>query len=317
MIDHDDAYHEDQCSDDDVNGDDSVSSDTSQESGDLFQDGLDLLTHGGGELEDVDGFDPSRAMVEGIGNTDVTHLAQDLLLLPTSCSLEFSQEQQESVCGEDDRRSVATVTIPWRMICQLIITRRDGIKSRCTGWFIAPRTVMTAGHCVYTHKGQRGWARSIEVVPGMNGRLRPFGSAIATTFHSVTGWTKHRRITQDYGCIILREGQPLGTKTGWWGFASLGDNSLRNLLANNSGYPGDKPFGTQWYNAGRITDVSKERFQYMLDTAGGQSGSPTWRSAKGKRHVIGIHAYGGCPNKSIRINKAVFRRMQAWRTLGQ
>ena len=96
----------------------------------------------------------------------------------------------------------------------------------------------------------------------------------------------------------------------------MSDKSLKNLLANNSGYPGDKAFGTQWYNAGRITKIRKRRFEYMLDTAGGQSGSPTWRYSEGKRHVIGVHAYGGCPNKSTRITKSVFANMKSWKSQG-
>ncbi len=81
------------------------------------------------------------------------------------------------------------------------------------------------------------------------------------------------------------------------------------MLVNNSGYPGDKPTGTQWYNAGRITRVTARRLHYMLDTAGGQSGSPTWRSRRGVRHAIGVHAYGSCPYKSTRITRTVYDNM--------
>jgi glutamyl endopeptidase len=288
----------------------------SEENGDLFEDGYDIQTHGGGELEEVEGFDINNAMIKGIGSAESVAIDQELWTLPRSCDLEYG-DQPESVCGEDDRVHMTTVSrIPWRMICQLIVTRADGRKSRCTGWFISPRTVMTAGHCVYSHSGTGGWAQSIEVIPGMNERLKPFSSATGTSFRSVKGWTGNRQPTHDYGCIILSKSSPLGKKTGWFGFTKLSDSKLKNLLANNSGYPGDKPFGTQWFNAGRIGDVSSRRFEYMLDSAGGQSGSPTWRFSNGKRHAIGIHAYGGCPNKSTRINSPVFNNMQKWKRLG-
>ena len=68
------------------------------------------------------------------------------------------------------------------------------------------------------------------------------------------------------------------------------------------------------YNAGRVTKVESRRIYYMLDRAGGQSGSPTWRYRYGKRHAVGIHAYGGCPNKSTRISKAVFDNMKKRKT---
>lgn len=281
---------------------------------DQEEDGYDILSHGAGELEKVLGFEYAKPMLEGLGQLDETPIDQEYWTLPRSCDLEY--DAPESVCGKDDRVHVTNVTsIPWRMICQLIITRGDGRRSRCTGWFISPRTVMTAGHCVYSHTGG-GWAKSIEVIPGMNGRFRPFGSADGTSFRSVKGWTKRRKSTHDYGCIILPKSAPLGAKTGWWGFANLSSRSLKKLLANNSGYAGDKPFGTQWYNAGRITRVTSRRLYYMLDTAGGHSGSPTWRYSKGKRHAIGIHAYGGCPNKSTRISSSVFKNMKSWKRMG-
>lgn len=250
-------------------------------------------------------------MTEGFG-PEMLEVMEELANLPRSCDLEF--ETPETVCGRDDRvRITATSGIPWRMICQLIITRKDGGRSRCTGWFIGPGTVMTAGHCVYSHSAG-GWARQIEVIPGMNASSRPFGSATSSNLRSVGGWTRSAKVTHDYGCIILDN--KLGRRTGWFGFANLSDASLRNLLLNNSGYPGDKQFGTQWYNAGRVTRVTDRRLYYMLDTAGGQSGSPTWRFKDGKRHAVGIHAYGGCPNKSTRISKPVFDNMKKWKTLG-
>jgi len=288
-------------------------------SADVFEDGFDIETHGGGELENAHNFNISGAMIRGLSESESIPVNLEYARLPRSCDLEYpaNGEPAETVCGDDDRVHMTEVSrVPWRMICQLIIVRADGRKSRCTGWFISPRTVMTAGHCVYGHSGTPGWAQSIEVIPGMDDRKRPFGSAIGTSFRSCKGWTKSRKPAHDYGCILLPESSSLGEKTGWFGFAKLSDKSMKNLLVNNSGYPGDKPFGTQWFNAGRVGKVSNKRFEYMLDSAGGQSGSPTWRSSQGKRHVVGIHAYGGCPNKSTRINSAVFSNMKKWKSIG-
>ena len=306
----DTALHSDASSE---GGDDSGGDiDGGESEPELAEDGLDMATHGGGTLESVEGFEFENALTEGFG-PQVVEIDEELSQLPRSCDLEFS-ETPESVCGRDDRvRINGTTRVPWRMICQLIITRRDNRMSRCTGWFIGPGTVMTAGHCVYSHAAG-GWAKKIEVVPGMNASRRPFGSVVGTRFHSVTGWTRKGKATHDYGCIILSN--KLGRRTGWFGFAALTARSLRNLLINNSGYAGDKPFGTQWFNAGRITRVTSRRLYYMLDTYGGHSGSPTWRYRNGKRHAVGVHAYGGCPNKSTRITKPVFDNMKRWKQLG-
>jgi glutamyl endopeptidase len=282
------------------------------EASDLAEDGREIETHGGGTLEFVPGFSDASALTEGFPS-EYAEVDPELEALPRSCDLEF--ETPESVCGRDDRvRIRSTTRIPWRLICQLIITRRDGAKSRCTGWFIGPRTVMTAGHCLYSHSAG-GWARQIEVIPGMDASSRPYGSQIGRSFRSVRGWTRDRKPAFDYGAIILPN-NTLGNRVGWFGFAALSDGSLRNLLVNNAGYAGDKPFGTLWYNAGRITKVTARRLYYMIDTAGGHSGSPVWRYRNGKRHAVGVHAYGGCPNKSLRITRAVYNNMKAWKNLG-
>lgn len=263
----------------------------------------------GGEIEGAEGFDPTRALNEGMPTPLLT---EDLTSIDTLHPEEYPLP--ESVCGRDDRVRISPATaIPWRWIAQLIITFPNGNRSRCTGWLIGPRTVMTAGHCVYS-RGNGGWARTIEVIPGLDSAVRPFGSQVATSFRSVNGWINSSDPNFDYGAIILPNCD-LGRRVGWFGFASLNDGSLRNLQVNNSGYPGDKPFGTQWFNAGRITSVGARKIYYMVDTFGGQSGSPVWRLANGQRHAVGIHAYGGCPNSATRITAPVFNNMLAWKNI--
>ena len=50
------------------------------------------------------------------------------------------------------------------------------------------------------------------------------------------------------------------------------------LFVNNAGYPyeANKPYGTLWYNAGRVRKMEKAFIEYMVDTEGGQSGSPVY-----------------------------------------
>ncbi|SRR5712692_9730560 len=209
-----------------------------------------------GEIESAAGFDPTHALNEGMPPQFLTDELTSLEMLHPE-----EYPFPESVCGRDDRVRISPATaVPWRWICQLIITFPNGARSRCTGWFIGPRTVMTAGHCVFS-RGNGGWASSIEVIPGLDAASRPFGSQIGTSFRSVTGWVNNGDQNYDYGAIILPNGN-LGNQVGWFGFASLSDASLNNLLVNNSGYPGDKPFGTQWFNAGRITNVTARKIYY-------------------------------------------------------
>ncbi len=282
---------------------------------DLEEDGYDGLDDAG-EFEQVEGFDASALLdmeaEELVDEGEEISLTDDLKKLVDMGEDEFGLP--ETQCGRDDRVQIDPTTgAPWRWICQLLITSADGSVGGCTGWFIGPRTVMTAGHCVYSRR-RGGWAKKIEVIPAANGRRRPYGSQTSTRFRSVKGWVKHGKESHDYGAIILPNGD-LGRRVGWFGFANLSKRTLKKLRANHSGYPCDKPFGTQWFNAGKLTKVSKRRLQYMIDTFGCQSGSPVWRYHKGRRYAIGVHAYGGCPNKATRINKAVFKNMKKWKNL--
>ena len=142
---------------------------------------------------------------------------------------------------------------------------------------------------------------------------------VARSFRSVRGWVTSRRPEYDYGAIILPRCnfRPLG----YFGFASLSSSTLRNLLVNNAGYAGDKPFGTQWFNAGRIRRVTSRRLYYMLDTYGGHSGSCVWMlkrvGGRWQRYGVGVHGYGGCPNKAVRIVRPVFDNMRRWKNEGR
>ena len=232
---------------------------------------------------------------------------------------QLAETVPEVIIGKDDRVRVRqTNRYPWAAICSLRITARNGSVWTGTGWLIGKRTVVTAGHCVYIHSAG-GWAREIEVIPGRNGTARPFGSVKATSFRSVVGWTKKRRSSHDYGAIILPK--DVGSKTGYFGYAAYSDNTLKSMMVNLSGYPGDKRGrleGTQWWHARRITRVSSRNVYYNIDTMGGQSGAPVWQLKKGKRYGVAIHATGSkTGNGATRITKPVFKNLKRWKSQGQ
>ena len=134
----------------------------------------------------------------------------------------------EVIIGTDDRLGIsATIQIPWRRICALRITFPTGATYRGTGFFVGPRAVATAGHCVFI-RSQGGWARRIEVIPGCNGTQRPFGQVVATSFRSVAGWVNQGKPESDYGCVVLPKGA-FGGNFGYFGFVEWrwrGDQQL-------------------------------------------------------------------------------------------
>lgn len=222
----------------------------------------------------------------------------------------------EIIIGTDDRVRVGnTTTFPWRAICHLIITSANNRTYVGTGWLIAPRTVMTAGHCVYMH-ADGGWVRSIQVIPGRNSGVRPFGTHVGTTFRSVTGWTQNQNRDNDYGAIILPPSSRPGDQTGYFGFATRNDDFLKAAALNLSGYPGEKN-GEQWFMAQSAKAVSDRVITYNIDTTGGQSGSPVWVLQNGNRYGVGVHTNGAnSGNSATRINSAVFNNMSTWKSNG-
>lgn len=223
----------------------------------------------------------------------------------------------ETVHGPDDRvRINNTGVYPWRVHASLLITARDNSRWIGTGWFVGPHTLITAGHVVYIKNsgvsGRDGWVKSINVMPGRNGSQLPYGSVTSTNFRSVNGWTQNGDEYYDYGAIILATN--LGNQTGWLGFGAFTDAILLSSVGNISGYPGDKPSGTQWYDSRKIASVNNRKVYYDIDTAGGQSGSAVYRIADGKRYAFAIHAYGGATvNSGTRINTPVYNNIKNWK----
>jgi glutamyl endopeptidase len=223
----------------------------------------------------------------------------------------------ETVHGPDDRVQITnTAAYPWRVHASLAIVARDNSRWIGTGWFIGPRTLVTAGHVVYIKgsgvPGRDGWVKSIDVMPGRNGSTLPFGSVRSVSFRSVLGWTRDGSEFFDYGAIIIPT--QLGNTVGWFGYGVYSDADLRAATVNISGYPGDKPPGTQWYDSHGVAAVDSRKVFYDIDTMGGQSGSAVYRIVGGKRIGVAVHAYGGATtNSGTRISTPVYNNLTAWK----
>jgi glutamyl endopeptidase len=227
---------------------------------------------------------------------------------------ELTRSVIEVVIGVDDRvRINPTTAYAWRCVCSLGITAANGSTWIGTGWLVAPRTVITAGHCVWMHN-QGGRVASIRVMPGRNGSATetPFKSCLATHVRTTVKWIDDKDSDRDYGCILLPQSFLDYSSLGTFGYASLSD--LDDMTVNLSGYPGDKPTGTQWFHSRKIKNVESRRFYYDIDTAGGQSGAPVWRFKDNERHVVGIHTNGASTgNSAVRITSAVFDNIKTWK----
>lgn len=222
-----------------------------------------------------------------------------------------------SVIGPDGRtRVMKTKVYPYRANAFLEVTFPSS-KGTCTGWFIGPRTLMTAGHCVYDTATNQ-WATAIKIFPARNGSTAPYGSVMACNLWSVNGWVISENREYDYGAIMLPSTQALGNTVGWYHFFWTSNASaLDEKQVNIYGYPGDKNYGTQWGMRGRIKEVYTRRLFHNVDTAGGESGSAVYETRSDGPYANSIHTYaagGGTPyNSSTRITQGVFNNMLSWK----
>lgn len=222
----------------------------------------------------------------------------------------------EVVLGNDDRVKVDRALLrrnPWRQICALRIRSATGKAFVGTGWYIAPRVLATAGHCVFMQK-EGGWARSIEVIPARHGGEAPYGRTASERFGSVAGWVDQGLRQYDYGVIFLADEEP-GRAVGNFEVRDLGDSELRAGIANISGYPADRDRAEyQYFHARELRGVSPAQLDYEIDTYGGQSGSPIWLDrGAGQVIAVGIHTTGSqVGNSGTRISAPVIDNLIAW-----
>lgn len=280
--------------------------------------------------EGSNGFGKEQIPAEGAVEEAVTRFeSMEAVEAPDTTSLadigvaSFGPPPQfETILGTDERVRIggteedATKLLPWRLSASLLITAADNSQWIGTGWFISPRTLATAGHCVYIKNsgvpGRDGWVKKIQVMPGRDAAKLPFGARTSTEFWTVKGWSENGMETFDYAAIILpsKFEQDLGS----FSFGVFPDDVLLAAMANIAGYPGDKPSGTLWYDRRKVGSVMPAKVFYAADTAGGQSGACVYMIRNGTRIGIAVHAYGGqTSNSGTRISNEVFENLTAWK----
>lgn len=211
---------------------------------------------------------------------------------------------------------------PFKKICDLRIIANDGTPHSGTAWFIAPRMLITAGHCVSVFRRNtsiHGLVRSIRVMPARNGETDPSGSPFGWVEVDRENLRVHERwrddgdVEFDYGAIILPPDQPLGATIGVFNTRPFTDAELQNATATLSGYPDDVPEGTQWRETNPIRRVGARQVQYDIFTVRGQSGSPLFFGNPSVQEVCAIHNLGGAPfNIGVRITQDVINQLRSW-----
>lgn len=218
--------------------------------------------------------------------------------------------QPANVHGDDDRVQIQNTTdYPWSAIAYLDLYDAEGYAGNCTGTFIGPDAILTAGHCLYDE--EHGWTTDVDVYPGANGDESPFGGEFAFDWWVPDAWLATGDPDFDWGVISMPD-STLGMTVGWLPIVVMTTQTLErpDFLPALAGYPADKPYGTMWYGeADAFATVSDFYFEYDIDTAGGQSGSAIFSNNAFEPFggaIVGIHAYGANTlNSGTRIDDEV------------
>jgi len=226
-----------------------------------------------------------------------------------------------SIIGEDERIPIPDTTIfPFSAIAYLeLFNDKNELFAVCSGTFIGPDALLTAGHCLWD-SGRGTWnARRIRVIPAKEHDFEPFGSAYATDWWVPEGFLDTGgSVDFDWGIVRLPDDR-LTLDTSWLPVAVLTTASLRDPAFTPAivGYPVDKPPQTMWGQSRRAFDaVEAYRLYYDIDTSGGQSGSAIWSLEPGSTlgYVVGIHTQGSGGtgyNSGSRIDRELLDDLRA------
>lgn len=227
----------------------------------------------------------------------------------------------QSVIGEDERIRIRdTTTYPLSAVAYLELFDAAGnIVALCSGTFIGPDALLTAGHCLWDAGNQRWNAQRIRVVPAKDEDFEPYGSEFATDWWVPDGFVDSSGSADfDWGLVRLPDDR-LTLEASWLPIAVLGTESLQSAHFTPAvvGYPVDKPAQTMWGHSRRAFNaVEPYQLYYDIDTSAGQSGSAIWSLDAGSTlgYVVGIHTQGsgdGSDNSGTRIDLGLLNDLLA------
>lgn len=208
-------------------------------------------------------------------------------------------------CGIGRREAVHPVAAgPDKATC-LILSQFGDKVTRGTGFIVAKRLILTAGHNVFRHRvgGPGEWASKITVIPGGEGA--GLGRYAAVRVHTVAGWKNAGHAPYDYGAIEVATND-MSTAVGFqFTLGASNDPALKQGDYRLLGYPRDRGFALHRSipDPGKkmhLRDVKALHMTYMLDAASGVSGGPVYGIAR-PDVVEGVHVVPGCPNAATRI----------------
>ena len=273
---------------------------------DEFLEGLRLVmvTHDGyeytGSLEDVENLFYTKEDKDEDNEKIPSHFRDKYQdeELPThtdfSKVLEKSLEslaEKRSVIGTDQRQRQVPNSFPYTAIGRVALG--------CTGTFVAPKTVLTAGHCVH---GSSGWYDNLDIYRAKDCDPNQGTKHTHTMALTISAWITNPRPENDIGWIIVNTPSPVSMS-----FTYMTPSAISTTIYIY-GYPADLPKWCLYGTNCPLAIVEDKRLRYTCDTYGGNSGSGVYYNRNGVNTIIGVHAYGVYQgtNSGTRMTKSYY-----------
>ena len=176
------------------------------------------------------------------------------------------------------------VTAPFRSVGKMILVI-GGAKKGATGWVVARRAFITAGHCVF-HPDFGGWITQAGFAPRYNTRAET--SFVVTSVYSLKGWVESKLWAYDMAACVITENfattePPLAFNTGI--IPALKDTAIGYPIRPIVGH--DFNGKRMWKCVGKLIDL-KDDVQFATNNfTGGSSGGP-WCDNDDSFQVTGL-----------------------------
>ncbi len=188
---------------------------------------------------------------------------------------------QSESCADNSQANHSVASYPMSAQVKLFIHFPNGLTYEGSGTMIGSKYVLTSMNNVY-QSGFGGLAAWIEVVPGLDGSYKPFGSAYASYIrYYYDGFSKVGLLTLD---------RNIGNSTGWLGYGSYTNTYLSSRWGHQFSYQQERDYGrVLYYNNGNIGDLNRDWLSVGVSFHSGDMGAGMYLlDAYGSRYVFAV-----------------------------